>query len=449
MVMRSVPRFPQTLQRLPRMWSRIRSTLVERAASHQVAIFVGADHHAAHPEILKLQHLLGELEPGSQFRVSRLHEYFLATAAESPSVPVLAGELRWSYGYTWTLQGVHGTRAPLKRLHSLVELALSGNADPLAALAKTYRGSDRRPLLNHAWRLLLQSEFHDSIGGCTSDQVARQVGLRLQDAGNLASEIARTSLNELVGNDPDRVRDQPELAEPQLVLWNPVPRPRSGVVIADLTWFERDVLVGPPGDNVPRAGPGARPFHLVGSDASVPVQWLGRKRGYERLDAARHYPDQDEVDCTRVAFQPQVVKGMGFDVYGWGPGSKSVEGGAWLRGRSMGNELLEIRVGSGGAITLVDRRTRQLYRDVLSLESSGDVGDTYTYAPPRPDRTVRARGDMAVIPLANGPLVAALELRWALSRGSGRGKTREGVEARVTLSLHAGSPLLRCTLGAG
>ena len=87
-----------------------------------------------------------------------------------------------------------------------------------------------------------------------------------------------------------------------------------------------------------------------------------------------------------------------------GPGSKSVEGGAWLRGRSMGNELLEIRVGSGGAITLVDRRTRQLYRDVLSLESSGDVGDTYTYAPPRPDRTVRARGNVAVIPLADGPL---------------------------------------------
>ncbi len=108
---------PADAERLPRMWSRIRSTLVERAATHQVAVFVGADHHAAHPEILKLQHLLGELEPGSQFRVSRLHEFFLAAAAESPPCRCIAGELRWSYGYTWTLQGVHGTRAPLKRLH--------------------------------------------------------------------------------------------------------------------------------------------------------------------------------------------------------------------------------------------------------------------------------------------------------------------------------------------
>jgi len=173
---------------------------------------------------------------------------------------------------------------------------------------------------------------------------------------------------------------------------------------------------------------------------------LGRKRNYERLDAARHYPDQDEVDCTRVAFQTQIIKGMGIEVYGLGVGVKPVQGGAWLRGRSMGNELLEIRIGSGGAISLSDRRTRQLYRDVLGLESSGDVGDTYTYAPPLRDRTIRARAHLAVRPLAQGPLVAAFELRWALGLGRGRGGSREGVEAQVTLSLYAGSPLLRCTL---
>src|SRR3982751_3592180 len=56
---------PADSERLPRVWARTRAALVGRAATHQVAIFVGADHHAAHPEILKLQHLLGELEPGS------------------------------------------------------------------------------------------------------------------------------------------------------------------------------------------------------------------------------------------------------------------------------------------------------------------------------------------------------------------------------------------------
>src|SRR3954468_18279040 len=218
---------PAAAERLPRVWSPIRSSLVDRAATQQVAVFVGADHHAAHPEILKLQRLLGELEPGSQFRVSRLQEFFLAAAAESAAVPVIAGELRWSYGYTWTLQGVHGTRAPLKRRHGDAELLLERIAEPLAALAH----GDRRALLRDTWRALVRSQFHDSIGGCTSDSVARRVAGRLDDAAQAAREIARARLGALVANDPDRARDDPARTAPRLVLWNPVARRRRGGVV--------------------------------------------------------------------------------------------------------------------------------------------------------------------------------------------------------------------------
>src|SRR5215212_68101 len=152
-------------ERLGTTWPLVRAELVPRASSRQVPVFIGADHHFAHPEITQLRALLAELEPSSEFRVSRLEDFFTAAAAEAASVPVIEGELRWSYGYTWTLQGVHGTRAPLKRRHALAELVLSGVAEPLAALALARQGVDRRPVLRHAWRTLLQSEFHDSIAG--------------------------------------------------------------------------------------------------------------------------------------------------------------------------------------------------------------------------------------------------------------------------------------------
>jgi mannosylglycerate hydrolase len=438
---------PADAERLPRAWSRVRSRLIERAATRQVAVFVGADHHTAHPDILRLQSLLGALEPESRILISRLQDFFLAAAPESAAVPLIAGELRWSYGYTWTLQGVHGTRMPLKRRHAEAELALTAGADPLAALAATCGGSDRRPLLSHAWRLLLQSEFHDSIGGCTSDAVARAVELRLEDAHNLATELARSSLDQLIGNDPDRVRDHPELGGPQLVLWNPVPRPRSGVVVADLSWFRRDVLVGPPGEAVPRLGSGSHPFHLVGAGAPLPVQWLGSHPGQERLDAARHYPDQDEVDWTRVAFESPEVTGLGLSALSVSSDAKPARGDAWLQGRTLANEMLEIRIGPGGSIDLTDRRTRQQYRDLLSLESNGDVGDTYTYAAPRRDRLVRPVGRPAIQALARGPLVAAMELRWQLKVGPRHKAAGQGlIRLRLILTLYAGSPVVRCTL---
>src|SRR5215208_1409671 len=211
---------PADPDRLPQAWSRIRPALVERAASRHVAVFVGADHHAAHPAVIPLRTLLSELEPGSEFRISRLYDFFVAASPDAASAPVVSGELRWSYGYTWTLQGVHGTRAPLKRRHAATELALAGLADPLTALALVRGGSDRRVVLDHAWRLLIQSQFHDSIAGCTSDTVARNVEARLDDARSMALEIARSNLDELTGNDPDRVGAEPDLGEPQLVLWN-------------------------------------------------------------------------------------------------------------------------------------------------------------------------------------------------------------------------------------
>jgi alpha-mannosidase len=438
---------PSDPECLPAAWQKVRSVVLPRAATGHVAVFVGADHHASHPALPRLRALLEQLEPASQFRISRLHDFFAAAAAEAGSVPVIAGELRWSYGYTWTLQGVHGTRAGLKRRHAVAELALSRLAEPLAGLAQAMRGGDRRGLLRHAWRALLRSQFHDSIAGTTSDSVARRVELRLDDARRLASEIARTSVNQLAGNDPDRARDHPEATAPRLVLWNPVPRRRKAVTIADVSWFRRDVLVGPTGDRQPRVGSGQRLFHLIGPAGEIPVQPLGGGSGHERLDAPRHYPDQDEVDWTRVAFRTPEIGGMGLGVLEAGEISSPVQGTVWQEGRMLGNEFLELKVAPNGAIHLRDRRNRQLFRELLVVESSGDIGDTYSYCPPPRDRVHRARGSVRVRPLAVGPLVGALEARWRFAAGRGvRGERTGTVGVRLIVSVYAGCPAVRCTL---
>ena len=117
---------PGSGARLPDVWTQVRAALVERAAGKHIPLFIGADHHAPHPTLARLRDLLADLEPASAFRISRLDEFF--QAAEASPARAIAGELRWSYGYTWTLQGVHGTRAPLKRRHAQVELWRSSSS---------------------------------------------------------------------------------------------------------------------------------------------------------------------------------------------------------------------------------------------------------------------------------------------------------------------------------
>ena len=428
--------------RLRRAWSGLKPVLVGRAATSHLAVPVGADHHAAPAAIGRVRDLLAALEPDADVRVSRLDEYFRAAEAQSNGVPALRGELRWSYGYTWTLQGVHATRAPLKRRHAEAELLLERGAEPLAALAGAGGLGDRRPLLRDAWRTLVRSQFHDSIGGCTSDAVARRVAGRLDDAAQAAGVIARASVDALLGNDPDRARDHPADTAPRLVLWNPAARARSGgVVVADLTWFRRDVLVGPPGGREPRRGDGPRAIALLGPDGPIALQPLGRGAGHERLDAPRHYPDQDEVDVVRVAFRAPPLPGLGLGVLEPAERQRlAAESGVRAGSRSLDNGLVALMVGRDGTVTLADRRTGLLYPALLGLESAGDAGDTYTWAPRARDRVRRLGAPVAVRVLARGPLVGALELRGRLACATG------WVDARVVLTLHAGSPALRCTL---
>jgi mannosylglycerate hydrolase len=424
--------------RLPDLWTHLRTTLVQRAAGKHVPLFVGADHHAPHPTIARLRDLLADLEPASAFRISRLDEFF--QAAESTSAKALAGELRWSYGYTWTLQGVHGTRAPLKRRHGQVELWLERLAEPLVALSRQAGGRDRRPILETAWRTLVRTQFHDTIAGTTADAVAAAAEHRLTEVVAYAAELTRGGLMDLVGHDPDVQRDRANGGKPRLVLWNPAPRARGGVTIADVTVFRRDVLVGPPSEGrLPRQGHGYRAFALYEQEGRpIPVQVLAQRLTQERMDAARHYPDQDEVDQVRVAFRAPPVPGLGITALTAGapaplPRSEDVH----VRGRSLENRFVEAVLEPTGALTLVDRRRNERYGELLRLEDAGDAGDAYTYCPPARDRIKPSRGPITVRRLAGGPLVAALEARWEVVRG---------IDARLVVQLFADSPLVRVTL---
>jgi len=366
--------------RLPDIWTDVRAALVPRAAGKHIPVFIGADHHAPHPALGRLRDVLAELEPASAFRLSRLDEFF--QAAESTPAQPIAGELRWSYGYTWTLQGVHGTRAPFKRRHGVAELRLERIGEPLVALARYAGALDSRALLETAWRTLISTQFHDTIAGTTADSVATAAESRLTDVAAYAAELTRASLHRLVGHDPDAARERAGIAEPALVLWNPAARPRNGVAIADVTFFRRDVLVGAPtAGRAPREGPGFRgAFALRGADGrSIPVQVLAQRVTEERIDASRHYPDQDEVDQVRIAFRAPTVPGLGLATLTLGtPAPVSKGEDVRVRGRSLQNRFVEVTLESNGALTLVDRRrdSRLMQDDIISA-----AGDAFWVTP--------------------------------------------------------------------
>jgi hypothetical protein len=437
--------------RLPESWREIREQLVARAMTRHVAVFVGADHHRAHPRVVALRTALAQLEAGNEVRISTLQEFLDGAALEAGDLNWISGELRDSYGYTWTLQGAHGTRLPLKRWNADLENLLGRQAEPLAALEGWRAGASGESAhggtaatLRHAWRELVQCHFHDAICGTCSDAVARALEVRFTDVEAAAHESVRTSIDRLIGHDPDRAREHPEARGPALALWNPSARPRQGITTAELTFFRRDILVGPPGSRKPGSGPGYRPVVLRdGSGRRIPVQVIEVRPGLERIDAANHYPDQDLVDVALVAFATPTLSGTQAAILRPAPAGRALpRGGVRATARGLKNESLSAAIAANGSVTLRGDGSSAQFARLLTLESGADHGDSYTYCPPERDRPTRPRGRTIRRLVAPGPLLGAVLIQQRLTREAGRG----WVDIGTTLELRSGEPLLRVTV---
>ncbi|MGE0441316.1 MAG: hypothetical protein AB7L66_10205 [Gemmatimonadales bacterium] len=421
---------------LEERWLALRTELVGRAVTDQIAVFVGADHHAPEPALGLLARRIAALEPEARVRFSSLAEYFAAVAKAAPALEEIRGELRHSPGYVWSLQGVHASRARQKRRHGQVERFLHQVAAPLDRLA----GGRHHRLLDVARRQLLQCQFHDTLAGTVADEVAAEQDVRLESVVAIGEQLARDGLHHLIGHDPDQARQAPDATGPVLAVWNPNRAAHEGVVVAETTWFDGDVLVGPPDGREAREGLGYRAFHLVGpAGTPIPVQILRVEPGFERVDAPRHYPDLDQVDRVWIAAWLDEVNGREAVRLEAVEGALAFDGsiaGVSPHGAGFTNGFVSLAIGPDGFPAVVDELRGTRCSRLFGIETEADLGDLYT--PDIRPGSMRPARILGVRTLAEGPLVAAIEWVWQVSPATGG-----WVAGRTVVSLRAGEPMVR------
>jgi mannosylglycerate hydrolase len=425
---------PTALPDMRLRWRAMADVLEPRALVPVLLVLNGADHHALQPDLDRAVRALRRVVPDATVEVSTLDAYFAAARAAlartGRSPRRVAGELRWSYGYTWTLQGVAATRTALKQRIAEGAALLTRWAEPQAALAPG--AAAFRPLLAQAWRTHLANLFHDTLAGSTVDAVAREAAVRADAVVTQARGLLEDALDARLGQDAVRRRRERRAWRPALVLVNPSPRPRSGVGEAAVTRFQSDVVVGRPGG----AAPGAphAPFHLVDARGRVvPHQVLQVTDAYERLDSPRDYPDQDRVWAVRVAVRARDVPAFGLarlDVRDGAAPAYELADAVSVRGTALRASWGGARATRDGFTVVVGGRTLRLSP---ALMDERDEGDTYTIQPVAGERPLRARWGRARVVWA-GPLVAALARPF-----------RIGSRARGTIyvRIEAGSQLVR------
>jgi mannosylglycerate hydrolase len=172
------------------------------------------------------------------------------------------------------LPGVVSARIDLKAACSRAERWLERYAEPLQTL---YGKDEPEPFLREAWKRMFQNAAHDSICGCSADEVSAQVLVRYAEAEQIARELTERALRRIAAQVPHGAQ----------AIVNPSPRERTDLVELELVVpeeWEAVALELPDGTQVPaqevsREDPVLWDQRLVA--ASVPEAVARRLHGRE------------------------------------------------------------------------------------------------------------------------------------------------------------------------
>ena len=107
----------------------------------------------------------------------------------------MRGELRSQRTDGWsTLVNTASARVYLKQMNQVGQTMLEKVAEPLAAFAHAGgQGQYPHHLLKYAWKTLMQNHPHDSICGCSVDEVHREMVTRFDKSRHVAETIVDDS----------------------------------------------------------------------------------------------------------------------------------------------------------------------------------------------------------------------------------------------------------------
>ena len=178
--------------------------------------------------------------------------------AQDAPLQVLTGEMRSSQ-FSHLLPSVLSTRMWIKQQNNATEHLLEHWVEPLTAWAWKLGAAYPAGFIRVAWKYLLQNHPHDSICGCSLDQVHRENAVRFAQSQQIAESIiaqAMQSIAEVVNTHAPVQATHAHHQPIPIVVFNPAPGRRAEiaqVVISFPGSLRNAVIIDEQGQHIPFA----------------------------------------------------------------------------------------------------------------------------------------------------------------------------------------------------
>jgi alpha-mannosidase/mannosylglycerate hydrolase len=321
--------------------------------------------------------LLREVYPEIETKHSTLPAFFREAHEKAVRVTVRRGELRepsrTPQSYNWLIANCVSSRVRMKQANDLCLVLLEKWAEPFMAIAGIEGTDYPRRFLRTAWEFVLLNHAHDSICGCSIDQVHQDMMYRYDQARIIADQLRAKAIGAVTARYRDLAQGEHEFT---VTVVNPVPVRRREVVIFDIhlaadfpTSFNEDF------------GGGQKVLSFTLEDEKgreVPYQRLSiLPNQRERSRYAKHaFAMDDGYACYTVAAELD-LPALGFTSLRVKPCSTPVRRLSTMRTgpASAENKHLAVEIASNGTLRITDKRTGETYNNLLIFEDRSEVGD--------------------------------------------------------------------------
>jgi mannosylglycerate hydrolase len=332
----------------------------------------GSDHHEANPLIPELIKQWNSKHPDQQITQGDFEYYVNKVLESNPELKEFQGELRGGR-YAPLLSGVFSARMWIKQRNTAIEYFYEKYSEPLSSITwsldKYNKFDYPKDYILTGLKWLQKNAPHDSICGCSIDEVHNEMKTRFDWAEQIAYEVFKNSflyLSQLINID-NKLNEQHAI-----IVFNPLPWQREDIV--EFNTISRKV------------SDEKFPYNLKLTD------YEGRKIEYQY-----HVVEEDSRFNRKLGISHRFtflaeIPACGYKVYYIQPVESeqvfpSENDNFNITREFLENEFYRIDISTDGLLTVLDKESGILYEKICEVEDVGDWGDEYDYSGPLENQT--------------------------------------------------------------
>jgi len=357
-------------------WKQKLADVRDYASTNQWLMMNGCDHQPVQRNLSEAIRVANELFPDVTFIHSSFDEYVQALESALPEqLSTVTGELTSQETDGWyTLANTSSSRVYLKQAFQENSNLLEQVVEPLTIITGGHNHKDQ---LTYAWKVLLQNAPHDSICGCSIDEVHREMETRFAKVNQVGNFVKTNLLNEWKG----KLATQNAQSDHLFTVVNTALHDKVDTVSVVVDVVTCDFKELHPTEGYKKMAAVTLPdYHvedLDGHALEAKIEDLGASFGYTL--------PKDKFRQPYIARQVRVTIPVHLAPLSWAS-FQLVEGQVDHRDGIYQNGVIDtpfVTVSVDEGITVYDKTTNKAYEDFIQFEDRGDIGNEYIYFQPK------------------------------------------------------------------